>query len=175
MLSREETNTNFIVFGLTRQWLELTIYLTWSEHANHYATDGSGMKYIKVMGIEMPYKKKLYFISKRVLKGTQNLKSCIFERYNIGFHPNLMHFFFFELIVQIVFLKVCWLISSISYGFGNELNRKEPKNGNFYELLTTANFAILFGLLLLKILFGFPIFWLWVYLIKVIQETCLTQ
>jgi len=88
-----------------------------------------------------------------------------------------MHFFSFELIVQIVFLKVCWPIPSISYGFGYELNQKGSKNGNFYELLTTANFAILFGLLLPKTLklFGFPIFWLWVYLIKVIQETCLAQ
>ena len=37
--SREEaTDTNLIVFGLTRSRLELTIYLTRWEHANHYAT-----------------------------------------------------------------------------------------------------------------------------------------
>ena len=34
----EETNTNCIVFGLTRSWLEPTIYRTWDEHAFHYAT-----------------------------------------------------------------------------------------------------------------------------------------
>ena len=39
MLSGEATNTNFIVFGLTRPGLELTIYRTWGEHANHYTTD----------------------------------------------------------------------------------------------------------------------------------------
>jgi hypothetical protein len=39
MLGGEATNTNFIVFGLTRLGLELTIYCTQGEHANNYATD----------------------------------------------------------------------------------------------------------------------------------------
>jgi hypothetical protein len=39
MLSREATNNNFIVFGLTRPGLEPTIYRTRGEHANHYATN----------------------------------------------------------------------------------------------------------------------------------------
>jgi hypothetical protein len=39
MLSEEATNTNFIIFGLTRPGLEPTIYRTRGEHANHYATD----------------------------------------------------------------------------------------------------------------------------------------
>ena len=39
MLSGEEPNTNIIVFGLTGLWLELTIYRTQGEHANHYTTD----------------------------------------------------------------------------------------------------------------------------------------
>jgi hypothetical protein len=39
MLSGEATNTNLIVFGLTRSVLELTIYRIRGEHANHYATD----------------------------------------------------------------------------------------------------------------------------------------
>ena len=39
MLSGEATNTNFIVFGLTRPGLEPTIYYTRDEHTNHYATD----------------------------------------------------------------------------------------------------------------------------------------
>ena len=38
MLSGEATNINFIVFGLIRPGLELTIYRTRSEHANHYTT-----------------------------------------------------------------------------------------------------------------------------------------
>ena len=33
------TNTNFIVFGLTRLLLEPTIYCTEDEHANHYANN----------------------------------------------------------------------------------------------------------------------------------------
>ena len=39
VLSREATNTNLIVFGLTRPRLEPTVYHTRGEHANHYATD----------------------------------------------------------------------------------------------------------------------------------------
>ena len=39
MLSREATNTNFIVFGLTRSGLEAMIYCTQGKHANHYITD----------------------------------------------------------------------------------------------------------------------------------------
>ena len=37
MLSGEETNFNFLVFGLTRPGIESTIYCTRGKHANHYA------------------------------------------------------------------------------------------------------------------------------------------
>ena len=41
MLSGEAsaTNTNFIVFGLTRPGLKPTIYHTWGKHADHYVAD----------------------------------------------------------------------------------------------------------------------------------------
>jgi hypothetical protein len=39
VLSREATNTIFLVFGLTRPGLEPTIYPTRDEHANHDTTD----------------------------------------------------------------------------------------------------------------------------------------
>jgi hypothetical protein len=39
VLSGLATNTNFIVFGLTRLGLEPTIYHTRGKHANHYAID----------------------------------------------------------------------------------------------------------------------------------------
>ena len=39
MLSGEGTNTNFIVFSLTRTGIEHTIYLSRCEHANNYTTD----------------------------------------------------------------------------------------------------------------------------------------
>jgi hypothetical protein len=39
MLSGEATNTNLIVFGLTRLGLKPTIYRTIGEYANHYTTD----------------------------------------------------------------------------------------------------------------------------------------
>ena len=38
MLSGEATNTNVIVFGLTRPGFESKIYRTRGENANHYAT-----------------------------------------------------------------------------------------------------------------------------------------
>ena len=44
MLSGEATNTNFIVFGFTRQVLKPTIYRTRGEHANHYTTDAVDVK-----------------------------------------------------------------------------------------------------------------------------------
>jgi hypothetical protein len=43
VLSGEATNTNFIVFALTRSGLEPTIYGTQGEHANHYTTDAVPM------------------------------------------------------------------------------------------------------------------------------------
>jgi len=39
MFSGKATNTNFIVFGLTRPEIEPTIYRTRGEHANNYTTD----------------------------------------------------------------------------------------------------------------------------------------
>ena len=38
-ISEESTNTNFLFFGLNRSGIEPTMYLTRSEHANHYTTD----------------------------------------------------------------------------------------------------------------------------------------
>jgi hypothetical protein len=39
VLSREATNTNFIVFGSTQPGLEPTIYRTRGGYVDHYATD----------------------------------------------------------------------------------------------------------------------------------------
>jgi hypothetical protein len=39
MLSGEATNTNVIVFGLTRLGIEPKIYHTGGKHANHYSTN----------------------------------------------------------------------------------------------------------------------------------------
>ena len=38
MVSREATNTNFIIFGLTRSGFEPMIHRSWGENANHYTT-----------------------------------------------------------------------------------------------------------------------------------------
>ena len=47
MLSREETNTNFVVFGITQSELEPTINHSRGEHANHYTTDA--VQYLDVV------------------------------------------------------------------------------------------------------------------------------
>jgi hypothetical protein len=39
VLSGEATNTNFIIFGLTRPGIEPTIYRIRDEHATHYTTN----------------------------------------------------------------------------------------------------------------------------------------
>jgi hypothetical protein len=39
MISGDATNTNFIVFGLTRLGVKPKIYRTRGKHANHYTTD----------------------------------------------------------------------------------------------------------------------------------------
>jgi hypothetical protein len=55
-LSREATNTNYIIFGLTRSGFEPTIYRTLGKHANHYTTD--------VLDMYLLYCRKSY--SKRI-------------------------------------------------------------------------------------------------------------
>ena len=50
MLGREATNTNFIVFGLTRSTLDPMIYRTRGEHANHYTTD-AGLLSFEIISI----------------------------------------------------------------------------------------------------------------------------
>jgi hypothetical protein len=39
MLCGESENTNFIVYTLTKPGMELTIYHTRGNHANHYTTE----------------------------------------------------------------------------------------------------------------------------------------
>ena len=63
MLSGEATNTNFVVFSLTRPGLELTIYRTRGEHANHYTTDA-----VSIIVMLSNYKKCLKILKKTKLK-----------------------------------------------------------------------------------------------------------
>ena len=48
MLSGEATNTNFLVFGLTRSGLQPRIYHTRGEHVDHYTTDAVDDFFYKV-------------------------------------------------------------------------------------------------------------------------------
>jgi hypothetical protein len=58
VLSREATNTNFIVIGLTRSRLKPTIYLTPGKHTNHYTTDAVDYFNMYVEMRELVKKKK---------------------------------------------------------------------------------------------------------------------
>ena len=58
MHSGEATNTNFIVFGLTRPGLEPTIYHTRGEHANVYATDA--VQRNRILEIDQPKTRIIY-------------------------------------------------------------------------------------------------------------------
>ena len=85
MLSGEATNTNFIVFGLTRPRLEPTIYCAGGEHANHYATDAIlhlmvQIRYALLSNIDIDLSQitdKLYHI---MLYRLCNRKCVIFEQ-----------------------------------------------------------------------------------------------
>jgi hypothetical protein len=57
MLSREATNTNYIVFGLTRPGCKLMIYHTRGQHANHYATDAGFLKSVYSIKCKTHYKR----------------------------------------------------------------------------------------------------------------------
>jgi hypothetical protein len=51
VLSEEATNTNFIVFSLTRSGLEPTIYHTRGEHANHYTIDAVSIDLLHILDL----------------------------------------------------------------------------------------------------------------------------
>jgi hypothetical protein len=57
MFSREATNTNFIVFGLTQSELEPTIYCAPGEYSNHYITDAVHLGFYKIQQITDKYVK----------------------------------------------------------------------------------------------------------------------
>jgi len=57
MLCREATNTNFIVFALTRPGLELTMYHTLDEHANNNIIDA--VQTVRNRGNQSTYYRKL--------------------------------------------------------------------------------------------------------------------
>ena len=53
MLSGEVTNTNFIVFGLTRLGPEPTIYSTRDDRGTHYTTDA--VRALEILDINTYY------------------------------------------------------------------------------------------------------------------------
>ena len=152
MLSREAANTSFIVFGSTRLRLEATIYRTWGKHANHYATD------VVLTSID-----------------DWRLLATHFVIINLQLmHTELFCFVFLAIVAGIN----CWFDSNCC-----KLNwlatHSQSSNINWYRQICVGFFfgypvnTILFSCSqkLLK-LFDFPVFWLWMYPMKVFTETC---
>ena len=78
MFSGESTNTNFIVFGLTRSGLEPTIYRTRGEHANHDATGAVNYAW------KLHTVKHTYIIQNKVSQGViSSRKSKKDKQYNV--------------------------------------------------------------------------------------------
>jgi len=48
--------TNFIFFGLTRQWIESTIYYTRGEHASQYTTNTVYIQFLSFQFIQKHWK-----------------------------------------------------------------------------------------------------------------------
>ena len=85
MLSREATNTNFIVFALTRPGLELTIYHTLDEHANNNITNAD--QTVRNRGNQSTYYRKL---SEQSIQRRKCLKILMRNKTFIYF-PNLQN------------------------------------------------------------------------------------
>ena len=88
LLSRIATNTNFKVFGFTQWGLDLTIYHTRGEHANHYITDAVFLTtiYWNPLYYQHIYTKRTYSSSSVVIyrcrfgenSDTRWLENCIY-------------------------------------------------------------------------------------------------
>ena len=68
VLSGEATNTNFIVFCLTRPQFVPTIYRTRGEHANNYATDVVPYSYFLfiIFLIKISYCPSIYYLKTKI-------------------------------------------------------------------------------------------------------------
>jgi hypothetical protein len=62
------TNTNFIVFGLTRSGLEPTIYRTRGEHDNHYTNGAVQMESVWTNSVQVLNSLSLLYLSTDLLK-----------------------------------------------------------------------------------------------------------
>ena len=78
--SGEATNTNYIVFGLTRSGLEPTIYRTQDEHANHYTTDAVDIFSINIKNV-LKFKHDIFHIGLLIISQPISHLGFAFGRY----------------------------------------------------------------------------------------------
>jgi hypothetical protein len=100
--SWEATHTNTILFGLTRSWLQPTIYRDRDEHANHYTTD-------TIL--------RFWYDRKCNMTTTTKLEALMFQKryimWSIYFSTNI--FFFFVLILRFSWCFMWYLISVLPF------------------------------------------------------------
>ena len=162
----EATNTNFIVFGLTRLGLEPTFYCTWGEHANHYTNDICILYITFILAI---FEKDVSAIK---------IKSFTFYRENARLQIRLpdgssltnvfpssdtlqsVHNFVSEVSyfpLQFSDLTTWWLICYISPLDKSPLT-KSPPNNELYKLFIYLYLCTHFGLIILLAIYGLKLF-----------------
>jgi hypothetical protein len=75
VLSGEATNTNCIVFGLTRPGLEPTIHRIRGEHSNHYAIDAVVRVYTFLLKLNKKKKTVTVKNSTNIIKTNHDLSA----------------------------------------------------------------------------------------------------
>ena len=109
----------FIVFGLTQQGIEHTVYYIWDEHANHYTTEQLVMNEDQLL---KSIWQKLYPSSKN---NTKNNKICIFSHY----YENKRRFLY---ICDVVIIQIR------QFSYLTEIDDKENNNRLLSSLSTSV-------------------------------------
>jgi hypothetical protein len=91
VLTRKASNANVIVFGLTRQESEPTIYRTRSEHANHYTAEIEPLLKLKERRYQLGNKKPYIEIKRRRDKqlNKANNKKLMIEQRKYTYKPGI--------------------------------------------------------------------------------------
>ena len=152
MLSGEVTNTNFIVFGLTRSGLEPTIYPLRGEPANHYTSDVVRILSVSLFCGKWEFDRVskvwalLYFCFHCLgLKHSFliNTLVCVLEVFNCAIHVFIvdvfivyyLHCHFMSFVCQLVSVQYIWMVMFWVINF------------NYWFIMSTKHESIFFYLI----------------------------